>query len=99
MEADEPGRGAVVLFRFASDGWAGKDGTARPGTAGAAPAGGLGADIVGGLGAEDRVDSGSDKYDESRVAVHKRIVRLQGIQCDGQMQTYLLYRSRLRQSS
>lgn len=61
MDADEPGRGAVVLLRFANDGWVGKDGTARPGIAGAAPGGGLGADMVGGLGAEDRFDSGSER--------------------------------------
>lgn len=61
MDADEPGRGAVVLLRFANDGCVGKDGTARPGIAGAAPGGGLGADMVGGLGAEDRFDSGSER--------------------------------------
>lgn len=31
--------------------------------------------MVGGFGAEDRVDSGSDRYEESLVAVHMRLVR------------------------
>lgn len=60
-EAEDAGRGAVVLWRFAKDGFVGSDGTARPGIAGAAPGGGLGAAMVDGFGAEDRVDSGSDR--------------------------------------
>lgn len=101
IEADEPGRGAVVLLRFAIEGWTGKDGTARPGIAGAAPGGGLGAEKVGGFGAEDRVDSGSDRYEESRFAVATQsIVRLlRIITMIVKFGTYLLYRYPLRQSS
>lgn len=100
MEADEPGRGATVLFRFAIEGWTGRDGTARPGIAGAAPGGGLGAEKVGGFGAEDRVDSGSDRYEESRFAViMQSIVSLLRINMMAESRTYLLYRCPLRRSS
>lgn len=71
VEADDIGRGALlvaVFLRFAMEGTdggaaGGGVGTARPGTAGAAPGGGLGA--PGGFGAPPLEDSGSERYDES----------------------------------
>lgn len=57
----------AVFLRLAIEGWkVGADG--RPGIAGAAPGGGRGAETVGGFGADLDVDSGSERYDESRLA-------------------------------
>ena len=74
LGAEDSGLGTVVrarLRRFGWDGWnvgvlglPGSDG--RPGIEGAMPGGGLGAPKRGGWGTD--LDSGSDRYDESRFA-------------------------------
>jgi len=80
MDAEDDGRGTSLrpgLFKLATDG---TGGVGRPGIAGAPPKGGLGAPKVGGFGAEPAEDSGSDRYEESRLAI-ERISMLPCLKC------------------